>query len=132
LNLLDDEPRRFGEGLGATLWGGTVNELGPGESLPYHWQVGEEEWLVALSGRATLRTPEGERALDPWDAAVFVRGPAGAHQVRNDSDEPVRFVMFSTVSDPEVVTYPDDGTIGVTANWSRPGQPRIRGVVQEP
>jgi uncharacterized cupin superfamily protein len=131
LNLLDDEPRRFGEELGATLWGGTLYELAPGESLPYHWQVGEEEWLVAISGRPTLRTPDGERALEPWDAAVFVRGPEGAHQVRNDSDAAVRVVMFSTVSDPEVVVYPDEGRTGVTANWSRPDQPRIRGWVDE-
>ena len=132
MNLLDDDPQRFGEALGATLWGGTLYELAPGESLPYHWQVGEEEWLVALSGRPTLRTPEGERALEPWDAAIFVRGPAGAHQVRNDTGERVRFVMFSSVSDPEVVTYLDEGRTGVIANWSRPEQPHIRGWVEEP
>jgi uncharacterized cupin superfamily protein len=132
LNLLGGPPQRFGEALGATLWGGTLYELEPGGSLPYHWQVGEEEWVIAISGRPTLRTPEGERALEPWDVAVFVRGPAGAHQLRNDSDEPVRFVMFGSVADPEVVTYPDEGRSGATANWSRPGQPRIRGWVVEP
>ena len=132
MNLLDGAPRRFGEALGGTLWGGTLYELAPGESLPYHWQVGEEEWVVALAGRPTLRTPEGERALEPWDVAVFVRGPAGAHQLRNDTDSPVRFVMFSTVSDPEVVTYLDEDRTGVIANWSRPEQPRIRGWVHEP
>jgi len=131
LNLLDDGPCRFGETLGARLWGGTLYELAPGESLPYHWQVGEEEWVVALAGRPTLRTPEGERLLEPWETAAFVRGPAGAHQLRNDSHEPVRFVMFSTVSDPEVVVYLDEGRTGVLANWSRPDQPRIRGWVSE-
>ena len=131
MNLVDDAPQRFGESLGATLWGGTLYELAPGERSVYHWQVGEEEWLVAVAGRPTLRTPGGERVLEPWDAAVFVRGPAGAHQVRNDTAEPVRFVMFSSVSDPEVAVYPDDDRIGVVANWSRPGEPRIRGWVQE-
>ncbi|HEX6789161.1 MAG TPA: cupin domain-containing protein [Gaiellaceae bacterium] len=132
MNLLDDPPQRFGEALGSTLWGGTLYELAPGESLPYHWQVGEEEWVVSIAGRPTVRTAEGERTLEPWDVAVFVRGPAGAHQLRNDTDEPVRFVMFSTVSDPEVVKYLDEGRTGVIANWSRPDQPRIRGWVQEP
>ena len=129
MNLLDDEPQRFGEALGATLWGGTLYELAPGEESTYHWQVGEEEWLVAVSGRPTLRTPHGERVLEPWDTAVFVRGPDGAHQVRNDTEAPVRVVVFSTVSDPEVVVYPDEGRTGVIANWSRPEQPRIRGWV---
>jgi uncharacterized cupin superfamily protein len=131
LNLLEDEAQRFGERLGAKLWGGTLYELAPGESLSYHWQVGEEEWLVAVGGRPTLRTPEGERTLEPWDAAVFTRGPAGAHQVRNDSGEPVRFLMLSTVSDPEVVIYPDEGRTGVIANWSRPDEPPIRGWVED-
>jgi uncharacterized cupin superfamily protein len=85
---------------------------------------------VAVSGRPTLRTPAGKRVLKPWDTAVFVRGEAGAHQIRNDTDDPVRIVMFSTVSDPEVVVYPDDDTIGVIAGWSDPGGPTVRGTVE--
>jgi uncharacterized cupin superfamily protein len=85
---------------------------------------------VAVSGRPTLRTPDGERVLDEWDTAVFVRGEAGAHQIRNDTDGPVRIVMFSTVSDPEVVVYPDDDKIGVIAGWSDPDGPKVRGFVE--
>jgi uncharacterized cupin superfamily protein len=66
-----------------------------------------------------LRTPDGERVLRPWDVAVFVRGEAGAHEVRNDTDEPVRIVMLSTVSDPEVAVYPDSGKVSAFAGWSR-------------
>ena len=62
-----------------------------------------------------MRTPDGERVLRPWDAAWFVRGERGAHQLRNDTDEPARVVFFSTVADPEVAVYPDDGKIGVIA-----------------
>ena len=46
-------------------------------------------------------------------------GEAGAHEVRNDTDEPVRVVMLSSVSDPEVCVYPDSGKVGVFAGWSR-------------
>jgi uncharacterized cupin superfamily protein len=129
LNLLHDEPQRFGEKLGATKWGGTLYELAPGDASRYHWQVGEEEWLVVITGRPTLRTPDGERALEPWDTAVFVRGEAGAHQVKNETDETVRFVMFATVADPEVVVYPDEDKIGVVAQWSRDDRPTIKGWV---
>jgi uncharacterized cupin superfamily protein len=131
LNLLHDEPQRFGEKLGAAKWGGTLYELAPGEEASkYHWQVGEEEWLVVIAGRPTLRTPDGERVLEPWDTAVFVRGEAGAHQVKNESDNAVRVVMFSTVSDPEVVVYPDEDKIGVHAHWSRDDRPTIKGWVE--
>ena len=101
------------------MWGATVYELAPGKESPYHWHFGEEEWLIILVGAPTLRTPDGERVLRAWDIAVFPRGEAGAHQVRNDTDQPVRAVFFSTVSDPEVVVYPDEGRTGVIAGWRR-------------
>ena len=115
--------------MGATLWGGTLYELAPGDASPYHWQYGEEECLIALTGRLTLRTPDGERGLEPWEIAWFPRGERGAHQVRNDGEEPARVVMFSTCSDPEVVVYPDEGKIGVFADWSRDDRPTLRGWV---
>ena len=98
----------------------------------YHWQVGEEERLLVVAGAPTLRTPEGEQVLKPWDVAVFRRGEEGAHQLRNDSGEPVRAVFFSTVSDPEVVVYPDKGRTGVIAGWTRPDGKVLRGWVVEP
>ena len=116
----DDGELRFGDALGGTLWGGTVYELLPGKRVcPYHWHFGEEEWVLVVSGRATLRTPAGERVLEPWDVAAFVRGADGAHEVRNDTDELVRVVMLSTTSDPEVCVYPDSGKVGAFAGWSR-------------
>ena len=132
MNLFDDAAQRFGDALGATMWGGTLYELAPGEKSKYHWQVGEEEWLLVVAGAPTLRTPEGEQVLKPWDVAVFRRGEEGAHQIRNDTDAPVRAVFFSTVSDPEVVVYPDEDKIGVVAGWSRPDAAQIRGWVVEP
>jgi uncharacterized cupin superfamily protein len=121
---------RLGPKLGASLLGMSIYDLPPGEAIcPYHFEWTDEEWLIVLAGRPTLRTPDGERVLEPWDTAVFVRGPAGAHQVRNVTETPVRVVLFSSVSDPEVVVYPDEGRTGVLANWSRPDLPRIRGWV---
>lgn len=107
-------------------------ELAPGDAGRYHWHVGEEEWLLVVAGTPTLRTPEGEQQLKPWDLAVFQRGEAGAHQLRNDGDEPVRAAFFSTISDPEVVGYPDEGRIGVIAGWSRPELQTLRGWIVEP
>ena len=33
--------------------------------------------------------------------------PDGAHEIRNDTDEPVRYVVAGTRVSPEVVEYPD-------------------------
>ena len=129
MNLFDPLPegeRRFGEELGAELLGGTVYDVAPGARVcPYHWHFGEEEWLIVLAGRPTLRTPEGEEALRPWDVAVFVTGEAGAHEVRNDTAEPVRVVMLSTMFDPEVCVYPDSGKVGTFAGSSRADGQRV-------
>ena len=130
MNLFDDAPQRFGEALGANLWGGTLYELAPGEHLPYHWHYGEEEYVIAVAGRPTLRTADGERQLEPWDVAVFPRGEQGVHQLRNDSAEPVRFVMFATRSDPEVCVYPDEGRVGFFAGWSRDDVETRKGSVE--
>lgn len=112
------------------LWGGTLYELAPGEKLPYHWHYGEEEIAICVAGRPTLRTADGERGLDTWDCAWFPRGETGVHQLRNDTEEPVRIVMFSTTSDPEVCVYPDTGKTGVFAGWSN-DFPEIKGWLDE-
>lgn len=78
----------------------------------------------------TVRTPDGERELGPWDCAWFPTGERGAHGVRNGSTEPARFVMFSSLADPEVTVYPDRGRAAVFAGWSRHGVPELRGFVE--
>ena len=124
MNLFDALPengeRRFGEELGATLWGGTVYELAPGKRVcPYHWHFGEEEWLLVVSGAPTLRTPEGEQVLRPWDVAVFVTGEAARTRCGTTATSRCASSMLSSVSDPEVCVYPDSGKVGVFAGWSR-------------
>jgi uncharacterized cupin superfamily protein len=119
-----------GKRIGAELLGGSLYEVAPGKKLwPYHLHHANEEWIVVLRGRPTLRTPDGERELAEGDVACFLRGPAGAHQVRNDTDEPVRVLMLSTELDPEVLEYPDSDKIAATDAKgkrlfrSRPGEP---------
>ncbi len=89
-------------GLGATLY-----ELDPGDFLVYHFHHAMEELLVVLRGRPTLRTPTGERRLDEGDAVHFPVGAEGAHGLRNETETPVRVLIASTISSPEVVEYPD-------------------------
>ena len=103
----------IGPRLGAELIGGSVYDVEPGKKLwPYHTHHANEEWLLVLRGRPTLRTPEGERELVEGDAACFPRGAAGAHQLWNATDEPVRVLMLSTLIRPEIVEYLDTGKVG--------------------
>lgn len=95
--------------------GASVYELGPGNFAVYHFHHGAEEMLIVLRGTPTLRTAEGERVLDEGDVVFFPAGPAGAHAIRNDTDEPTRFVMVSDRPSPEVVEYPDLGQITAQA-----------------
>lgn len=101
-----------GRRLGGELLGASLYQLVPGKrSWPYHSHYGNEELLVVLAGEPTLRTPEGERKLRAGDAAIFRRGPDGAHQLINRSDQPARFLMVSTMVHPEVAHYLDSDEI---------------------
>ncbi len=105
---------RFGPTIGAEQLGGSVYELEPGESVcPYHYEHPEEEWLLVLEGRPTLRDPDGEHELEPGDLVCFLEGPEGAHKVTNRFDAPVRILMLSTKATTSVAVYPDSGKVGV-------------------
>ena len=105
---------RLAPQLGAKLVGATIYELPPGQTtFPYHYEYGCEEWLLVVTGRPTLRDPEGEHELEPGDVVCFPEGPEGAHAVTNRTDEPVRIVILSTKGFPAVAVYPDSEKIGV-------------------
>jgi uncharacterized cupin superfamily protein len=108
---------RLGKDLGSSRTGICVYELPPGQAIcPYHYEHGEEEWLLVLEGAPTRRTPEGEEVLEPWDVVCFPVGPEGAHEVRNRTEQTARVLMFGNVAYPTVSVYPDSDKIGV---WTR-------------
>jgi uncharacterized cupin superfamily protein len=112
----DPEPyragaRRFGPDIGARRMGATLYELPPGQSLcPYHYES-EEEWLLVLRGRLTVRHPDGEDVLGLGDITAFPVGPAGAHKTTNNGGETVRMVMFATSDPIGYCVYPDSDKI---------------------
>ena len=119
MNVFDDEwgdqPEDWSGGGGKSkrlvgsgpLLGASLYELEPGNFGAYHFHPGSEELVIVLSGRPTLRTPDGERVLAEGEAVHFPSGPQGAHALRNDTEEPVRFIVAGTRVAPEVVEYPD-------------------------
>jgi uncharacterized cupin superfamily protein len=96
------------ERLGASIW-----EIEPGEAAyPYHYHLAEEEMLVVLLGRPSIRSDGAWRELVPGDAVSFPCGREGAHQVANWGDVTARFLAVSTSGTPDLVVYPDSGKLG--------------------
>jgi len=120
-NIFTETFSRQGDGLrteqvvrnaGGELLGGTLYELAPGhDGVPLHIHHGMEELAIVVSGRPTLRTLQGECELAPGDVVSFPRGRRGAHTLANRGDESVRYLMISTKVMPEVVEYPEEGTV---------------------
>jgi uncharacterized cupin superfamily protein len=105
---------RFGRELAASMMGGSVYELPPGESIcPYHYEYGNEEWLIVLEGPVALRHPQGEEKLGRGDVVCFPVGAEGAHKVTNRGEATARVLMVSTVFEPAVAIYPDSDKLGV-------------------
>jgi uncharacterized cupin superfamily protein len=117
----DDDPAgyetpyaRIAPLIGASDLGASVYLLNEGQSVcPYHYEHGNEEWLLVLEGRPLLRHAEGEDELEPGDLVCFPEGPEGAHKATNRRPEPARIVIFSTKSDPSVAVYPDSNKVGI-------------------
>ena len=106
---------RIGRQAGGEKLGASLFELPPGaSSFPLHVHHANEELIVVLSGRPTLRTLDTERELAPGEVVACPTGRRGAHRIDNRSDEPIRFLIVSTMIAPEVNEYPDSGKI-----WAR-------------
>jgi uncharacterized cupin superfamily protein len=105
---------RIAPEVGSQQTGASLYELPPGQAVcPYHYEHSEEEWVLVIEGRPSVRTPEGVERLEPLDLVFFPTGPEGAHQIRNDTDAPARVLMWSTVVFPAVTVYPDSDKVGV-------------------
>ena len=104
---------RLGWHLGMQRLGASIWEIEPGEAAyPYHYHLGEEELLIVLLGRPSLRTNGEWRELEPGDALSFPLGREGGHQVANWADVTARFLAISTSGTPDLVVYPDSRKLG--------------------
>ncbi|HEV3227845.1 MAG TPA: cupin domain-containing protein [Solirubrobacteraceae bacterium] len=105
------------ERIGCSLW-----EIPPGEAAyPYHYHFEDEELVIVVRGRPTLRTPDGVRELDEGDVVRFALGEAGAHQIVNRTEDPVTFLALSSHGRTDVVVYPDSNKLGVGERLPRGG-----------
>jgi uncharacterized cupin superfamily protein len=105
---------RLGRQAGSRDLGASLFELPPGAaSFPLHIHHANEELLVVLAGRPTLRTLNGDRELAEGEVVALPAGREGGHAVDNRSDAPVRFIVVSTMRAPEINEFPEQGTFWV-------------------
>jgi uncharacterized cupin superfamily protein len=105
---------RLGRQAGSRDLGASLFEVPPGAStFPLHIHYANEEMLLVLAGRPTLRTPDGERELAEGEVVAFPAGREGGHTIDNRSDEPVRYLVVSTMRAPEINEFPEQGTFWV-------------------
>ena len=108
-----------GQKLGCSLY-----EVPSGrKAWPYPYHLANEEAIYVLEGSGTLRVGVREIALSLGDYVALQAGEAGAHQISNTSDGPLRYLCFSTMVEPDILVYPDSGKIGLFA-CSAPGGPK--------
>jgi len=89
--------RGIAQPAGARELGATVYELEPGASGFFlHARSVNEELLVVLSGRPTLRTEHADRELRPGDVVACSPEGSGADTLANLSDETARVLAVST------------------------------------
>ena len=105
---------RVGSRLGAKELGYSYDVLPPGKTgCPFHSHHAEEEMFFIVSGSGLLRYGSETRKIRAGDFICCpTGGPETAHQIVNDSNEPLAFVSVSTMMPAEVCEYPDSGKIG--------------------
>ncbi len=100
--------------LNSQKLGYNVTIIPPGKrAFPYHLHHGNEEMFFVLEGKGQIRIDGSVHRIRKGDFVSLPPGPGSAHQIINDSKQPLRYLAVSTMESPEVVEYPDTGKIGV-------------------
>ncbi len=103
---------RVGFQAGSCELGASVYEIGPGGFVsPLHAHHANEELLLVLSGRPSVRCTRAVRELAPGDVVSFPAGLTGAHQIENRSEEPARVIVVSTMRCPDVIEQLDSDKV---------------------
>lgn len=86
-------------------------------SAPYHFHRFAEELFMIISGSATLRTPDGLEVVRSGDLIFFEKGPTGAHQLYNHTNEICEYLDIRTYLGYDVAEYPDSDKILVAPSF---------------
>lgn len=120
--------RQLGDAAGGEQLGASVYEVPPGKrTFLAHYHTANEEALYVLDGEGTLYLgpDRGEHALEPGVYAALTADESGTHEIEA-GEETLRFLMVSTMNEPEVIVYPEDGKVNVYAGEPPGGDSEAR------
>ena len=110
------EIKPVGGHLESRKLGFNVTVIPPGKrAFPYHAHRANEEMFVVLQGEGSVRIDGEIHKIRKGDFISLPPGKRSAHQIINDSKEPLSYIAVSTMELPEVVEYPDSGKLAVSA-----------------
>jgi len=118
---------QFGPLIGLEKLGCSLVVVPPGKKgWPYHSHQVNEEMYIVLEGEGTLRLGGEEYPVRAGDVvACPTGGPETAHQLINTGETELRYLIVSTMEEPDVCDYPDSGKFMVMAG-SAPGGDKAR------
>lgn len=91
--------KRLSDAVGAEDGGCSLYELPPGKrSRPYHYHAANEEAVYVLAGVGQGRGEDGTVRLEAGDYVTLPANESGGHQLVNDGDAPLRYLMVSTMT----------------------------------
>ena len=103
--------RRLGHAAGGRDLGASRYELAPGKrTWPAHYHAGNEEAVYVLAGELRLfhgETDRTEHRLSAGDYVALPTGPAHAHELEAAGEGTARFLVVSTMTDPDIAVLPD-------------------------
>ena len=106
--------KQLGEAVDAEELGCSLYELPAGQrAWPYHYHTANEEALFVLAGSGSLRADGEMHDLRQGDYVTLPADASGAHRVINDSEGTLRYLVVSTMTEPDVTVYPDSEKFGV-------------------
>ena len=112
----------FARQIGSTGIGCMLHVVEPGKkAFPYHVHHQIHELFVILEGEGTYRFGKESYPVKAGDVcAAPTGGPEHAHQIINTGKSQLKYLGISTMTDTEVVEYPDSGKFGITSrfDWS--------------
>ena len=116
--------RAFTASTGMERLGASIYELEPGASaFPRHYHCANEEAIFVLEGEGQIAIGEAQAQIRAGDFIALPRGREHAHRVSNPSQQPLRYLCFSTMIEPDVAVYADSNKVGFFAG-SAPGGPK--------
>lgn len=111
--LAGREKRPLGDLFGLTNFGVNLTTLAPGAASSIrHAHSLQDEFIFIVSGTPTLVTDEGRTVLSPGMCAGFKAGSGNAHQLLNESTEPVVLLEVGDRTDGDTATYPQADLMG--------------------